>query len=532
MRSLHQEIADHFYPERADFTIWRPLGTDFSANLMTSYPVLCRRDMGNAFGTMLRPSAKPWFHTQKRHEEKKADSEERQYLQWFEETQRRAMYDPQSRFVKATKQGDHDFAAFGACAISVEMNKAQDGLLYRTWHLRDMVWQENEDGAIGFVARRWKPNARTLIRLFGDKVHEKIKKLNEKTPFEEVDSIYHFVVDEDMYDDRAGGRPRWSVWYDAAHDHLMKAEPIWGRFYVIPRWQTVSSAVWGSQYSFSPATVAALPDARLIQAMSYTLLEAGEKATSPPVVATQDAVRSDVALYAGGITWIDSEYDERLGEALRPLTQDFRGFNFGVEMVQDTRRLLTKAFFLDTLNMPQGGPEMTAFEVGQRVQEYIRNALPLFEPMEQEYNAAICDETFEMLWRRGAFGDPRAWPAKLRAEAIDFAFESPLHDVIEQQKGDRFLQASKLVGIALSMDPSTAQVVDAPMALRDALDGIGSPATWIRSEVDVKDRVAQAQRQQQAQQMLAAMEQGSTVVKNLGGIPSTGGAPALPAPAA
>jgi hypothetical protein len=36
---------------------------------------------------------------------------------------------------------------------------------------------------------------------------------------------------------------------------------------------------------------------------------------------------------------------------------------------------------------------MTAYEVGQRVQEYIRNALPIFEPMEMEYNAALCDES-------------------------------------------------------------------------------------------------------------------------------------------
>jgi len=526
LRSLWQEIADHFYPERADFTIWRPLGTDFSSNLMTSFPILCRRDMGNAFGTMLRPTAKAWFHLQRRHE-KKSDSATHQYLQWFEETQRRAMYDPMSLFVKATKQGDHDFAGFGQCCLSVEMNKNHDGLLYRCWHLRDMTWQEDENGQIGFVARKWKPTAQTLYRTFGDRVHAKIKELNQKTPFEECE-VYHFVCDADMYDDSPRGRPRWSIWYDAMHDTIMQADPIWNKHYVIPRWQTVSSAIYGTQYSFSPATVAALPDARLIQAMTYTLLEAGEKATSPPMVATQDAVRSDVALYAGGITWIDAEYDERLGEALRPLNQDFRGFEFGVNLIKDTRALISKAFFLDTLSMPPqgGGPEMTAYEVGQRVQEYIRNALPLFEPMEQEYNAGICDETFELLWRNGAFGDPRSWPRTLRGDAVDFVFESPLHDVIEQQKGDKFLQASKLVGIAIGMDPAAAQIPDASKALRDALTGIGVPSFWMHSETAVSDRQALQAKQQKAQQMLDSMEQGSNVVKNMGaaGLPAGGGA--------
>ena len=54
--------------------------------------------------------------------------------------------------------------------------------------------------------------------------------------------------------------------------------------------------------------MAALPDARLLQAMTYTLLEAGEKTTNPPMVVTKGAVRSDVSIFAGGLTW--SPYKE------------------------------------------------------------------------------------------------------------------------------------------------------------------------------------------------------------------------------
>jgi hypothetical protein len=45
--------------------------------------------------------------------------------------------------------------------------------------------------------------------------------------------------------------------------------------------------------------------------MTLTLLEAGEKFTNPPMIAVQEAIRSDVAIYAGGITWVDKDYDER-----------------------------------------------------------------------------------------------------------------------------------------------------------------------------------------------------------------------------
>lgn len=508
LNSLHQEVADNFYPERANFTLSRSLGADFASHLMSSYPVRCRRDLGNQFSTMLRPNARPWFHTRRRFEEK-SNSETRVVLEWFEETQRRAMYDPKALFIRATKEGDHDFAAFGQTCLSVEMNKQMNGLLYRCWHLRDVCWQENEEGAIGFVARKWKPTAQTLKRTFKN-VHQKVTEKEAKTPFEEIE-VMHIVCDADMYD-KSTDRPRWSIWYDVTHSHEMESTPIWGKHYIIPRWQTVS----GSQYSYSPATVCALPDARLLQAMTFTLLEAGEKATSPPIIATQNVVRSDLALYAGGVTWVDEEYDEKLGAALRPLEQDFRGFNYGLQMNIDTRSMLHSAFFLDALTLPQRAPEMTAYEVGQRVQEYIRNALPLFEPMEMEYNAAICDETFDLMRLNGGFGSPDSWPKELRGAEIEFVFESPLHDAIEEQKSQKFQQAQALIGSAIALDPSCAFLPKTEVALRDALLGAGVPATWLNSEAYVDGAKKKQADQMAMQAKLAAMETASNAAKNIG----------------
>ena len=116
LNSLHQDIADNFFPERADFTITRSLSNDFAGQNMTSYPAMCRRDLANQFSTMLRPTARPWFHTSIKYS-KQLDNETKVYLEWFNETQRRAMYDPLSLFTKATKEADHDFACFGQTVI-------------------------------------------------------------------------------------------------------------------------------------------------------------------------------------------------------------------------------------------------------------------------------------------------------------------------------------------------------------------------------------------------------------------------------
>ena len=509
--TLLQEIAENFYSERADFTYQRSFGEEYADNLMTSYPTMIRRDLGNQFGAMLRPTNKAWFEMGLVDEDETLDTDAKRYLEWISKGMRKAMYDKRTQFTRATKEGDHDFAAFGQCVISVTPSRDAAHLLYRNWNIRDCAWQENEDGEIGFFVRKWKAKARDLVRKFGDRVKGDIKTRSEKEPFFDV-LCYHIVCEAEYYDEDAKGRLYWSIYYDVDNDTILEQIPMFDFEYVIPRWQTVS----GSQYAFSPATITALPDARLIQAMSLTLLEAGEKATNPPIVATKDAVKSDMSMYAGGVTWVDKDYDERLGDALRPVSQDLRGLPFGFEMQADQREMLRAAFYLDRLSLPVNAPEMTAYEVGQRVQQYIRDAMPIFEPMEMNYNGQVCELTYARMMRAGAFGNPRYnMPHSLSGKETKFIFESPLHDAIEQQKGQKFLEAKALLAEAASIDGTAVAMINIKDAVRESLHGIGVPAQWVRSELELMAYEAERQAEAAEQANLDKMEQSSQVAANL-----------------
>ena len=94
--------------------------------------------------------------------------------------------------------------------------------------------------------------------------------------------------------------------------------------------------------------------------MTYALREAGEKAVIPPMVATQDVVRSDVSIYAGGVTWVDQEDDEKIGAALRQLNQDLRGPPLGDNMAAESREMIAHAVHMNKPNPPERAPEMTA----------------------------------------------------------------------------------------------------------------------------------------------------------------------------
>lgn len=506
---LLQDIAENFYVERADFTVKREIGDDYAGNLTSSYPLLVRRELGDSISSMLRPRGQEWFQISIDRDQN-IDSSGQQWLEWATGVQKRAMYDRLSQFVRATKEGDHDFAAFGQCAISIEVDWSTTSLLYRCWHLRDVAWCEKYNGTIGDIHRNWNPEIRTLAALFGaDKLHTNVKKHLDKEPYRTV-KCRHVVIPKESYQGDGNYRkPYVSAYIDLENNHLISETPSWSQIYCIPRWQTVS----GSQYAYSPATVAGLPDARLLQAMTLTLLEAGEMAVRPPMIATKEAIRGDISLFAGGITMVDAQYDERLGEVLRPITQDKSGLPFGMDVAEEKKAMLQQAFYLNKLSLPPPEREMTAYETSQRIQEYIRNALPLFEPMENDYNGALCEMTFDALMRVGAFGPMDEFPQSLRGENVRFKFESPLHQAIERQKGQKFLEAKGLLREAVELDPSSAAVLDARKALREALSGIGIDADWMRSEEDVEAHADQMAKQQAQEQTLQLAQQGADVAE-------------------
>jgi hypothetical protein len=373
-----------------------------------------------------------------------------------------------------------------------------------------------------------------LRRLFRDKVHPKVvEKLigPSKDPYCEI-NCRHIVMPAEQFDGEYLGKGKRnvrfvSIYLDVDNKHIMEAVGQTYFMYVVPRWQTVS----GSQYAYSPATVAALPDARLIQAMTLTLLEAGEKATNPPMVAVQEAIRSDVAVYAGGITWVDAEYDERLGEVLRPLSQDKSGMPLGMDMRRDIASTISEAFYLNKLSPlpPMGAQEITAYEAAQRVQDYIRQAAPLFEPLEHEDNGAICETTFELMLSAGAFGSLDDVPQSLRGEDITFRFESPLHDAIERQKGQKYMEARALLAETIPLDPTARAHLDFTTAFRDTLMSIGVPAKWVKSESDAAEAIKAQEEQQKAAELLQTMQAGGQVAEQIGKAGQALGGQPLPA---
>lgn len=510
--SLCQEIATNFYSARADFTTKIELGNEFASHQVDSYPELVRRDLANAFASMLRPSNQQWFEAHVDDELEK-DLGVRAYLEYMNKVTSRILYDPATNMRRTAAEADNDLAAFGNAVVSVVDNKNRDGIVMRPWHLRDCAWAEDEVGNVSAMHRKQKITLINLARQFGsDKVPMKWRNKLDKDPLCEI-TIRHCALAKDAYDPYGskksfGGLPFFSVWYTEEGELLAELpEPLMP--YVVPRWAKVST----SQYAFSPATIIALPNARLIQRMMLTLIEAAEKTVDPPLVATHEAIKSDVDLSAGGITWVDREYDERLGEALRPLNLG-RNLVLGVDILERQRQMLAEAFYLSKINLPQSR-EKTAYETARLVEEYVRNALPLFEPLEDEYNATLLDAVMGRALRLGAYGPPDMIPEALRGQEVRFRFVNPLREAMAKRKVIAFQDSVGILAAAAQIRPEALAAVDVNSMLRDALHGAGAPAGWLKPEEQVMQEQAAAQQMAAMQQIAGMVGTGAEVAKGV-----------------
>lgn len=503
-KSLCQTLALHFYSARADFTEVRNIGSEMMSGQIDSYPELMRRDLCDSYTAMLRDGSE-WAEIYVDGADHSGDA----WLEWASKTLMRHRLNKASGFTKATKQGDHDFGTFGQCVISVEPNKNYNGLLYRNWHLRDCAWVENEHGEVDHVHRKWKCEAYHLKRIFGeDAVGSKINELcrNGKDAMTDV-NVRHIVMPSDLY-----GKPELyhfeyvSVFVDVDHQHVIQETGLHHQYYIVPRFQTIA----GSPYAFSPATITALPNARALQAMTFTLMEAAERYARPPIVATTKAVRSDVNLDPDGVTWVDNEYDERFGQALRTLPQDRGGYPIGMDMRQSVVDVINACFYVDRLHLPETNHEMTAYEVQERMKQYRQRNLPLFAPMEAEYNGRLCEADFRLAFNMGLLGSREDVPPNLRGRKTEWRFKGPLSDIDEEKRVHQFNATSQLLAAAVEVDPMMSAEVDHRVAFRDAVKGTGAPANWLRTDSNViKIREYLGQQAQQAVQAQAQIEQQS-----------------------
>lgn len=495
--ALNQELALNFYPERADFTGERALGEEFAIDLYDSEPLRCRRGLGDARASMLRPGGQKWSLIQTLDERINELPHVARFFDWMNDRFRARIYHQNTGFVDCEKTADHDLVTFGGGVKTAESEIDRNGErvpVMRPWHPRDCAYFDDLTGVRqDTMFRRFNASARHIKQKFPDaELHSTIQKAIEKEPDREFKLCHTMMLADEYeyYKKPRGARTQFvSVYYDSEHKMLLRERPSRRFRYVVDRWHRIP----GSQYPYSPAATTSLPDARGIQTMAMVLLEAGEKSLDPPMRGIRKAVIGEVRSGAGEITWIDGDkYNEKMGDPLAPLLPHNQNLAIGIDLINRTTFGLRDNWYLTKLTLPQHAK--TAYETAQLVEEFIRANIPLFEPWEAG-TAMMLEEIFGVLMDMGEFGDFEDWPAELSDSDLVFTFSNPLRDAIERNKANQATAVLGLLAGAAQVNPEApgARRYDMDKMIADAGKGTGHPADWLKDEEQAAEEARQKQ---------------------------------------
>lgn len=510
---LNQEIAEHMYPARADFTGDIQLGQDFATTVYDSYPINARETLANFIGAVLRQN--DWYQVRTGNEERDEKVGNARALDIATKAIRAILKDPRTRWLNATNEADHDWIAFGNPVLSVEESRGRDHLVTRAWHPKSCAWTVNENGAVDGNYRKFKMQARNIKRMresgkWKGELHANIDLACKLDPTREFECLHILIPTEDLYHSDGGKlrevrHPHISIYIDVENEAYLNEQgsPVFN--YVIPRWRTLGTDPNG----WSPVAYNALPDGRMLQAMARVILEQGEKAVDPPTLGVGNLFPRDLNFFAGGHTEVDLPEDAKLQDKFTTL-QTSDGLRVGLELKQDVRAMIAEAMLLNKLYLPNTR-DMTAYESSLRNEEYRRAALPFFTPIETDYHAPLLGLVFEMSVNMGLI-PAEIFPDELRGRDVMFTFNSPLNEAEGRKTVTAFQETLGIVAAASQVDPTIGKQFDIRKAAVDAVRGTGAEPDWTFSEDELAKINAADEQVKQLATAAQMVQQGAGVV--------------------
>ena len=507
-----QTLAEIFDPIQADFTTTITDGTDVFEGLFTSQPQILRRKLKDRIGTMTRPKGQQWFKLSVMPEEM-MELDTVKY--WSDDTtkkQRNAIYAAPANFSRAMAHADGDWSTYGNAVTKFGYRVERGvnvGVIFSACRLRDCAWAEDQHGRVNELHEKMNVTLEQAVALFGkDNLPKEWRdKLNDRnaTNGQMKVEVRRCVMPVEVYEYGEGEKPRKNAKYASIYIAMgVDAKECGiseGYFDVFPysvrRWELVP----GQPYAWSPAASVALADGRTLNIAEASLLKGIEMKVSPPRVAPDDGIMGEIRLDSDGVTYIDTEY---LKDGKNPIqTLEVGEPRYAVEYIDRKNQEAAVAFFMDLLVVPDR--EMTLGEFTQRFKIALRDAAPVFEPIESEYSLMM-EGVFDLMLN--AKGPAEPWgvftPAPKEIQGAEFRYEfqtaltEAFNDLRRIEGKDAIAQYLELKQL---QDPA-ADNINVDQIIRDGQANL--PPKWTRPEKEVaimrEERAKATQEAEEAEQ--------------------------------
>jgi hypothetical protein len=417
-------------------------------------------------------------------------------------------YSPKANFASQVHENYMSLGAFGTGAIFID-DIPGIGIRYKSINLSEIYISENHAGVVDKVVRKFPMTARQAAQKWGyEQMPDKIKTALEKQPEREFEFLHCVKPNADKMPGRRDYRGMdWISYYVCYEGRMMMSEGGYQTFpYAVSRYVTAPKEIYGR----SPA-MTVLPDIKMINEMSKTVLRAAHKIVDPPLLLQEDGVLQAFNTRPGALNF--GGVDEQGRQVVQPLQTGAR-IDIGMDMMEQRRRVINDAFLITLFQILVETPNMTATEAMLRAQEKGALLAPTMGRQQSEMLGPMIERELDILARAGVL-PPMPEALREMGGDVEIEYVSPLNRAQRAEEGVAILRTLEAVAPLAQIDPRVMMIFKPEEIARELSEINGVPAKILRSKEEIEEMVAQEQQAAQAQQLLAAAPIAANSAKTL-----------------
>lgn len=497
--SLWQDCTDFVNPRRGDFNAQKSQGdrTRYDKVYDSTAPLANEQLAAGLHGYLTAPS-ETWFNLMLERMQEQ-DEMTMAWLQDVVETMfRDVFHSPNSNFGSMIHELYLDLGSYGTGVLYIE-DRPGKAINFRTYHLAECYVAENAEGSVDTLYREYKHTGRQLVQLYKDKLPEKFIEGVYKDPHKEF-TVLHAVEPRDSFNPDS----KLAVNMPFMSAKILQEEKIvlensgFNEFpYMVPRWTKTAGEVYGR----SPA-MTAMPDIKMINEMSKTVIKAAQKATDPPLLVPDDGFMLPLRTIPGGLNY----YRAGTQDMVKPLVEGVRP-DIGLDFIESRRQHVLKTFHVDWMQMREG-PSMTATEVLQRQEERMRLMGPMVGRLQFELLGPMIDRVFNIMARRKMLPQP---PSTIEGRPLRIDYVSPVARAQKTQQLFSFTRLMESLVPLANVKPEVFDNIDADGTVRWAAKLLDAPTETLLTQEKLDElRQGRAQQQQDMAEVAKGRELAAT----------------------
>ena len=522
--SHFREIAERILPRADHFRVNRNPGDKHTERVFDATANLALERFAAAMESMLTPRTQRWHRLKTGVPELDERDDVMEYLDAVTQILFSVRYSPKANFASQANEVYMSLGAFGTGGMFID-DLVGRGIRYRSIPLSEMYIAENHQGMVDTVHRRFPMTARQAAQRFGlEKLPEVMKKAVEKSPEQNFDFIHAVGPRQDMEYGRKDyrGMPIYSCYITIDGRSIVSEGGFQSMPYAVGRYVTGPKEVYGR----SPA-MTVLPDIKMVNEMSKTIIRAAHKMVDPPLLLQEDGALQAFDLRPGALNY--GGVNEQGNQLVHPLQTGAR-VDIGEEMLDQRRKVINDAFLVTLFQILVDAPQMTATEAMLRAQEKGALLAPTMGRQQSEFLGPLIEREIDILARAGVL-PPMPDVLREMGGQVEIEYVSPLNRAQRAEEGVAIMNTLQAIAPLAQIDPKVMLVFDPQKVARELADINGVPAKVLRDPEEIQKLENQQAEAAQAQQLLAAAPVAAGAVKDLAQAQSlAGAAPSTMAP--